>query len=180
MENRASADRTWLLIGVAGALGLLGLGWVLLLGPALTDLGKQHDRTEAAEMELAQQQSRLSQLRRENTELTKYQAELAAAEQALPTDAGLPAFLRSLQSLSSMSGVTVTNLTVSPPVAAKQPGTIALPISLTVRGPAAATEAFLGRVQDRGRAVLIGGVSTSIEGSETSMTLNMQAYTATR
>ncbi|GGK28596.1 hypothetical protein GCM10010124_21630 [Pilimelia terevasa] len=175
MESR-TADRTWLLVGLAGIVAILGLGWVLLVGPATSALADQRAQTENAELDLDRQQTRLAQLRSQNNQLAQFQAELAGAQEALPANAAQPEFLRALQSMGTATGVTIDNLAISDPAPAKQPGVVTLPITMSVTGPTADTEAFLNRLQAAGRAVLVGQVNSTVQGSRTSMTLSLQAF----
>ena len=55
---------------------------------------------------------------------------------------------------------------------------VALPITMSVTGSTANTEFFLNRLQNSGRAVLVGQVNSAVTGSRASMTINLQAFVA--
>ncbi|HEX5739940.1 MAG TPA: type 4a pilus biogenesis protein PilO [Pilimelia sp.] len=174
-----TADRTWMLIGVAGALAILGLGWVLLLGPALSDLSAQQDQTAATEQELALQQTRLTRLRNDSGRLAEFQATLDRVRRELPAASGEPEFLRQLQSHYAAAGVKLVSLGAEDPVAAPNvPGTYAIPMELTVTGSASGVEKLVTLVQQSSdRAALVSSVVTSPgEKGSTQLVLRMQVF----
>lgn len=181
METR-NAERTWMLVGVAGALVILGLGWVLLLGPALSKLSAQQDQTAATEQELALQQTRLTRLRNDSGRLAEFQAARDAVRRELPATSGEPEFLRELQAHYAAAGVKLVSLSAQDPVAAPQsPGTVAIPMELTVTGPAGGVEKLVNLVQQSSdRAVLVDSVVTSpgAKGS-TQLALGMRVFVTT-
>ncbi|WP_344168372.1 type 4a pilus biogenesis protein PilO [Pilimelia columellifera] len=178
--KRSTTDRVWLAGGALGAVALIALSWLLLIGPAVTEVSSLREQAEQSELELVRQQRRLIELRAASADAARYQQELARARLALPTDAGMPDFITELQRAGADTRVSVTNVSVAAPIpmTGQSPAVFALPVTLTVTGRQQQTEAFVARVQDTmDRAVLIGNVSTSTDDNKlVTMTLTMQAY----
>jgi type IV pilus assembly protein PilO len=186
--TRGHADRMWAVGGAVGAAVLVALAWFFLISPQRAETAVLQEDTAAAHTRIGMLQQRLGQLRKENSELAKFQAQLAADRQALPTDSGLPNFLRQIQIAGEATGVTVNSVTVGEPdVAAASGGQLyAFTITMTVEGNAATLSRYLDQLQRvQPRAVLINSVnlaaadpSTSIN-SPSGLTLNLHVFVAT-
>jgi Tfp pilus assembly protein PilO len=143
------ADRLWLVGGALGAVLLLAIGWFFFISPQQAQTGKLADDAGAAQLQLTALRHRLTQLRQQNTRLPEYRAQLATAQQALPTTSGLSDFVRQLQlggerAEVAISGVVVGALTQLP---AGDRQVYALPLTLTATGSAAALGEFLDQLQ---------------------------------
>jgi type IV pilus assembly protein PilO len=177
------ADRLWLIAGAAVIALLSVVTWFLLVSPAHTeasDLRAEADTTRAQATEL---RKRTAVLKKEKADLPELEATLAAYQDALPSDSGVPAFLRQLQDSGGKVGVVVSGIRVSAPAPQiDQPGVWALPIQLSATGSAARLGDFLDLLQgaDQKRAVLIESAAlvTDDETKALSLDLAVKAFVA--
>jgi Tfp pilus assembly protein PilO len=180
-------NRRWLVAGALGAVALFALGWVFLIGPERREAAGLRDQTAAQQLQVGTLQHQLAELRSQAGKLVEYRSRLAKQRQALPAEADLADFLRELRTAGDAHAVAVTGLIVgSPIVVAGSDGALyALPITLTVEGPAGRMNEFLAQLQQvQPRAVLISGVSGTAKGGGGSFagqvvfTVQLQAYVA--
>jgi type IV pilus assembly protein PilO len=179
--NAMHAGRTWAATGVLAAVALLAVGWFLLIGPQQSQTRDLHDQMSAAHDQAASQQRRLAELRLQERDMPRYEAELVASRKALPAVPGTPAFVRQLQAAGDATGVLVSGVAVAEPVA--EEGVFTLPISLTAEGGDTQLEAFLDELQTvQPRAVLVDTVATGGATAESSdrliMTVTLNAFVA--
>jgi hypothetical protein len=113
---RSQAERLWLLAGGLGAGLLILIAYVFFIGPQRSDTSNVDSQIAAQNAANASLTAKINQLTAENRDLPKYVAELAQAQLALPSTAGISDFLRSLQALGNATQTNVTSLTVSQPV----------------------------------------------------------------
>jgi Tfp pilus assembly protein PilO len=186
---RSQAERLWLLGGAIAALLLVLIGYFLLISPQRSQTSSTDAQVSSAQLQNSTLQSRIDTLQRQNKDLATYQSALKQAQLALPATSGLPAFLRTLQTIGSATQTTVAALSVNPPIsltpttgataptpsssaptsasstgtsAAAGPSIYALPITAQVIGSPAQLEAFLTQLQAvQPRAVLITDISQS-------------------
>lgn len=186
--NLRKTERVWVFGGIAAIVLIAFVGWTMFVSPARDNTAQAQAETSTAQAHDALLQQRLDELASENKNLPSYEANLARAQAALPTGDGLPNFLRSLQSLGNATLVTVTQMSVAPPVAAAQPGTAAstaatdtpstgptavaqasaysIPITLTATGTTAHLSEFLAQLQEvQPRAVLVTQASLGTDTS---------------
>jgi hypothetical protein len=203
---RTQIERVWLFGAALVAFLLLLVGYLMFISPQNSKTSTANSQVSAANAVNQRFEARISSLRDQSKNLPKYQAELQAAQLALPSTSGLPDFLRTLQSLGNATLTTVSSLTVGPPTdvttaasgrsttATVAPGGLhvyALPISAQVSGSVSALDQFLTQLQTvQPRAVLISqlteatGGSTAAAGTRTSggaepaLQLTMQAFVA--
>jgi hypothetical protein len=140
-------------------------------------------------------QHTLAVLKADNANLPKYQAQLAAAQQALPDDPGLSDFLREMQTDGAATGVSVTNISIGQPTAVTATaasgtttadGGVTGPvysvgIVLTANGTADGVNGFLKELQQtQKRAVLLVSANeVPAPGStQTALTVNLEAFVA--
>jgi len=195
-------DRERMLIGGAVTVGLL----VLLIG-YFAFIGPQRGKTQNIDAQVADAttqnavlSNKLSSLAQQNHDLTKYKAELAQKQQALPSTSALPEFLHTLQAIGTATGSDVSALTVAPPIdvttgseaSSAAPAGLsvdgvhiyALPISAQVTGSVSALSNFVDQLQAvQPRAVLLSQVTeTGTAGAKasqnTGLSLTMQAFVA--
>ena len=175
------ASRIWAGAGAFAAVLLLAVGWFLLVAPQQSQTRELRDQTTAAHDQAASQQRRLVELRRQERDMPRFAAELAADRKALPAVPGTPAFVRQLQAAGDATDVSVSGVTVGDPVS--EDAVFVLPISLTAEGGARQIEAFLDELQRvQPRAVLIDTVTTG-QGGEGStdlvtLTVSLNAFVA--
>lgn len=180
-------NRLWVVGGAVGAIVLLAASWFLAISPQKAHATRLRGEADTAQQRLIPLQRRLVELRKQNTNLPQYRAQLARERKALPTVAGLSDFLRTLQSTGDQKGISVTGLIVGTPA---KTGTgaetvYALPITVTAIGVAAKLVRFLDQLQQaQPRAVLIDGVNAAPEGQAGSLagsvilTVNLHMFVA--
>jgi Tfp pilus assembly protein PilO len=180
------ADRLWIAGGFLAAALLLAFGWFIAISPAKADADAVREQTATTEIRLVSLQQRLTELQEQAANLNVYQAALQAHQAALPTDSGLPDFLRQLERSGDAVNITVSSLTVGPPVQSTAvPSVYDLPITVTAEGSGVDLNRFLEQVQTvQPRAVLIkGAILTSAAGEGAATTMNlvitMTAFVAT-
>lgn len=135
---RSQAERLWLIGGGLTAVLLILLGYFVAISPQRAETAKVDGKVSDAKVQNTALQHRIDALREENKNLAKYQADLAAARLALPSQSGVSDFLRSLQSLGTKTGTDVTSLTVGEPTDASAALTAPAPAA---GGAAASTSA---------------------------------------
>jgi hypothetical protein len=170
-------ERLWLFGALVAAFLLVLIGYTMFISPQNTKTSSARSQVSAAEATNKRLQARINALREESKDLPKFQAELTAARQALPSTSGLPDFLRTLQSIGNATLTTVSSLTVGIPADVTQivsaggsssssgssaattksgapAGTtiagvrvFSLPINATVNGSTSSLEAFLTQLQ---------------------------------
>ena len=204
---RSQKERLWLVSGGLVAFVMLLIGYFFFISPQRSDTASVNQQVATAQQQNAVLQARLDALNEQNKDLSKYRAEQAALEQALPATSGISDFVRTLQSLGNATLTDVTALTVGQPiaitpVAATQPSAdptatsapattavtapsgFALPITASVTGSASALIKFLDQLQAvQPRAVLISSIALAESASTASpgaftLALTMDAFVA--
>jgi Tfp pilus assembly protein PilO len=186
------ADRLWKIGGLVVVVVLLVGSWFLLISPKFAEADEVRAQTADTQTQLITLRKRISELKQQQANLTVMQAELRKKQKALPSDSGVPAFLRQLQASGEALNVNVTGVAVSAPVQQTNLPTVwALPITLTADGSADDLSKFLQGLQSsaQSRAVLIESASltpqatgTAVEGAPnagtTSVNLTLKAFVA--
>jgi hypothetical protein len=111
----ATRDRIWILGGVIAALLITAFAWFFVISSQKDQTNSLTSQTELSQTQGLKLRSELSQLKADNVNLPKYQAALATAQLALPSDSGIPDFLRQLQSVGAATGISITNVAVATP-----------------------------------------------------------------
>jgi Tfp pilus assembly protein PilO len=113
---RSQAERLWLIGG--GLVGLLValIAYFLFISPQRSKTADINSQVSQARDQNATLQARVDALAEQNKNLPSYERQLAAAQLALPSEAGVSDFLRSLQTLGNATLTNVTQLTVGQPV----------------------------------------------------------------
>ncbi|GAA0275781.1 type 4a pilus biogenesis protein PilO [Cryptosporangium japonicum] len=182
---RISAYRSWVIGGVAGAVALILLGWLLLIRPQLTEASDLRDRTATAEDGIAGLRKRLAQVRAENANLDNYRSAYATARTALPTSDKMTTFLRDTQSAATLAATSIEGVSVGTPVALADGAVYGLPITVAAEGSATALDGFLHRMQRvQPRTVLVKTLSLAsaeedpVMDGRITLTIEMQAFVA--
>jgi type IV pilus assembly protein PilO len=185
--TRTGPDRLWYTGGAVAAAVLLAVTWFFLVSPQYAQANSLNDQSSTATTRLTALRHKLNELRAQNKDLAKYQAQLARDRQALPTASGLDEFLRELQAMGDSTGVTVTGLAVgaSTHVPAAGAELYALPLTLNATGNMDKVSVFIDQLQvERPRAVLVTSVGVVPAGQRTTiagpvnLTLNLRVYVA--
>lgn len=152
-------------------LAAAGLGVLLVLGFWLAVYQPRAGRVAALEAETEQLKSQqgvvrsaIARLEAIAAEEDRVRADLATAQQLIPTDVQQPALLAQLQDAADAADVGLDGVTFGEPTpvqgapAPDEPGTVLaeVPVTLTLAGDYFALVDLLGRVErDVGRAVLV-------------------------
>jgi Tfp pilus assembly protein PilO len=177
------AGRLWLIGGALGAVVLVAAGWFLLISPQYGRTANLNDRAGAARTQLTSLRHRLADLQQQDENRADYQAELDRYHSALPTQADLATFLRSLQSGDESRGV-LSGILVGSPLEQTAAGrkVFALPVTVTATGTAKQLTGLLDHLQQiQPRAVLIrnvhltGDQSGSLSGPA-GLTIGLQVF----
>jgi Tfp pilus assembly protein PilO len=156
MMGGRHVDRLWIIAGVALVVVLTFASWQFLITPKYAEADDIHGQTETTRVQLVALQRKLSDLRAQSLQLPTYRAALLKNQQALPSDSGVPEFLRQLQASGDKTSVTVSGITVENPMLAKGTSVYQLPMTLAVQGNPGRLSAFLVQLQNvQPRAVLI-------------------------
>jgi type IV pilus assembly protein PilO len=137
-----------------------------------------------AASQAADLRKRIVKLEADQSKLGTLKDTLATRQDALPSDSGVPAFLRQLQASAAKVGVDVSGVTVGNPGQEKAVnGVWSLPIQLTADGSAAELGDFLNQLQGESqkRAVLIETASLTAPGDagdDQALSLSVKAFVA--
>lgn len=169
------ADRLWMAAGALVIALLTVVTWFLLVSPRTAEMDDLAEQTDVASLQAAKLRKNTAALKVKQKNIVKLTAARDALQDALPSDSGVPAFLRQLQASGTKLGVDVSGVTVGAPEPVEtMPGVWALQIQLTAEGTAGELGDFLNQLQGSGqkRAVLIeAGNLEAAEGS-TGLSLN--------
>jgi Tfp pilus assembly protein PilO len=113
--TRSPLERLWLIGGAVGAFLMLVIGYFMLISPQRSNTQSVRDQITTAQEQAMTLQQRINALTAQSKDLPKYQSQLASLQEALPSESGLPDFLRTLQSLGNETLAQVTSLTVGQP-----------------------------------------------------------------
>ncbi|GAB1689611.1 type 4a pilus biogenesis protein PilO [Krasilnikovia sp. M28-CT-15] len=172
--NARHIDRIWLLGGLVVIMLLIVASWFLVISPRYADAENLRAEAEKAQTDIVLYRKQNAKLEAEKAKLPEYRAVLASHQAALPSDTGMPDFLRELQSSGDTMNVTVSGLT-----AADSPDSTGniktLDLTLTADGTAKDLSTFLKRLQEsQPRAFLLDSANLSAANDNTqNMTLNL-------
>lgn len=182
---RTQMEKFWLFGALIVGLLLLLISYTMFISPQNSKTASANAQVASAQAANLRLEGRIAALRSQSKDVAKYQADVRAAELALPTTSGLPDFLRTLQSIGNATLTTVSSLTVGAPsdvtsvASGSAPGTTAhtaakagpalggvriyaLPITAQITGSSGALDAFLTQLQTvQPRAVLISQLTES-------------------
>jgi type IV pilus assembly protein PilO len=157
------ADRLWIFAGAAFTVALAVISWFFLISPQYAEAAEVRNETSGTEIQIVKLNKRIAELEQQKTKLPQFKRALKANRAALPSDSGLPDFLRQLQSSGDNLNVTVDGVSVSG--AALVPGFTSvwsLPITLTLQGTPENLDKFLHQLQQtQPRAVLINSAAVT-------------------
>ena len=157
------ADRLWMIAGAAVVIVLVVISWFFVISPKYAETSDVRGQVETTETQIVVLKKRIAELEKQKAKLPQYRAALKVNQNALPSDTGLPDFLRQLQSSGDNLNVTVDGVSVSG--AALAPGFTSvwsLPITLTLQGTPENLDKFLNQLQQtQPRAVLINSAAVT-------------------
>jgi Tfp pilus assembly protein PilO len=178
------ADRLWLAAGAVVIVLVAVVSYFLLVKPKFDETTALREETATAEAQAIDLRKRIVKLEAEKSKLSALKTALAVRQDALPSDSGVPAFLRQLQTSGSKVGVDVSGITVGTAVAEEGvSGVWSLSIQLTAGGSPAELGDFLNQLQgaNQKRAVLIETATLSTDGesaADQTLSLSVKAFVA--
>ncbi len=169
----ATRSARWVAGTVAVCLGLLGLSYVLLIGPRRAEAADLAEQNVAAQEQNDALRIKTAQLKAQFVTLPERQAELAKILRQVPPTAKTPDLVRSLDSMATASGVTLK--TVTPGAAqyltaatgqqttpAAKDAVVAVPHTILVDGDYFQVVGFLRKLQgEMERAFLVTGLDVT-------------------
>lgn len=111
-------NRRALLIGVAGALALLVLWYVVLWSPTASKLDDARERKQTAEEQASQLRSQIQRLRQSQNNQAQQQAKLTAQRASIPDTPKLGEFILDVNDAAVKSGIDFISVAPSVPTAA--------------------------------------------------------------
>lgn len=204
MPELPQSRKAWIGGGAAGAVLLIALGWFGVLGPEFASTTSTKSETADVQMQNAALSGKVSRLRAQDKQLPALVNQLAAVQQELPADSGMPAYITQLMRQAQAAGVRLTSIAAGVPtlVTAGAPGTaptvvgdpaghlFAIPVNVVGDGSLAHQRSLLAAIQTVGpRRSLVTSVSyaptdssstsSSID-ARTTMTVKLQVFVAPR
>jgi Tfp pilus assembly protein PilO len=181
--------RIWVIAGAAAIVLLTVASWFLLISPKFAEAADVRTQVDDTQTQLIALRKKIAGLEDQKSRLSTYKAALKANQRALPSDSGVPDFLRQLQGSGEATGVKVSGVSVAPPAqAAGVSGVWQLPITLTAEGGSDQLGEFLNQLQAvQPRAVLVQSANltqgdaanttgTGGVAGKTSLSLSLLAY----
>ena len=182
------ADRLWMIGGVAVIIALALISWFFVINPKYAEADEVRQQTADTQVQIGVLNKRIADLEKQKSKLPTYTAQLKASQAALPSDSGVPDFLRQLQSAGDDLDVTVGGVAVNAPAAVDGFTSVySLPITLTLDGSADNLGKFLDHLQqNQPRAVLINSATVTSQVSGTAadasggvtISLSLRAFVA--
>lgn len=179
-------NRLWIGAGAAVIIVLAAMSWFFVISPKYAEARELDKQTGEARQQIVELQKKIIELEKQESQLPQFEQALDRAQDALPSDSGVPDFLRQLQASGTQVGVEVSGLTVGNPAQVQGVSNVwSLPLQLTASGTAVQLGRFLDQLQGAGqrRAVLIQAINLSSEGGPAaerrmSLSLNAKAFVA--
>lgn len=130
--------KQWVALTVVACLGIMAVGWFLLVSPKRTEAAELREQAVSQESTNQGLRTKLEVLKAQAKDLPKKQADLARVAAKIPGDPGLPGLIRALTAASTSAGVELVSVTPSAPA----PLAAAAPVAAAA--PAAAPAAPAG------------------------------------
>ncbi len=177
-------NRQTTLLAAVGAVLILALYWMFLLGPKRTELSETNDAITAAIDQQRTLTNRINALQDVRAAAPAAESRLAATEALLPSSAALPATLRQLQLAADESGLTLNTVSPGPPspvtLANVAGGVSSMTLSVSMSGSYFQIVDFLRRIGDpqiTPRAILWQSAAVGLgEYPELSLSLSGNMY----
>ena len=118
MGGVRNVARIWAICGAVVIVLLAVAGWFLLIAPKFSEADGIRQQADTTGMQLVSLRKKIAGLDEQQAQLPRFQAALKANRAALPTDSGVPDFLRELQSSGEVAGVAVSGFSAATPVQA--------------------------------------------------------------
>ena len=125
------SPRVWRIGGVAAAILVLVVAWLLVISPTMESAAALDEETASQQQASDQLRSRISLLKKQSEELPAQEAVLADIQQRMPPTAALPTLIRNLTTVAENANVVVASVTPGLPAPVAQPVPAAPPPSDT-------------------------------------------------
>lgn len=151
-------SRTWTLGTVLVVLVVFAVGWFLVISPKKATAS---DLRASAASTVSQNQgteAKISELKLQQKSLPSEQAQIAAIQQQIPSQAQLPSLLRQFSNAADASDVNLSGIspgTISP--VPQDTGVAYIPVVVTASGEFTQIKQFLFALEENKRAVLVTG-----------------------
>jgi len=132
-------NRIWVVGSVVAMVAVIVLGWFLGISPQLDAMTAANASREQVESQNAIYAQKLASLRKEFDNIGALRTELAGLREAVPSEAGIPAFVGQLDAISKKNDVRLTDISVSDGKPYTPP-TPAAPAPVATGTPAASPE----------------------------------------
>lgn len=106
-------NRLWMLGSIVTMVAVVVLGWFLGISPQLDAMAAANATREQVESQNAVYEQKLATLKKQFENIGALQTELAGLREAVPSDAGIPAFVGQLDAISKQHDVRLTDISVS-------------------------------------------------------------------
>jgi Tfp pilus assembly protein PilO len=158
-----SVLRIWVAGATVVSLVILGFGWLVGVSPRLAEAARADADRQGVELINAGYEATLIELQALSVRLPELQAQLTDLSAQIPTDPELSPLLGQLNALAGAAGVTLVEVTASPPVLFPPDllaGTgvtelVALPVTIRVTGEGTTVDSFIRQVQFGLRLLLV-------------------------
>jgi Tfp pilus assembly protein PilO len=155
-----SKAKIWLAGGLAAALAVVALGYVLLVKPKGDDVTAKKVQVVSLQAQNATLQSQIDQLLAQSKQITAKQVELARVANRIPADVALPSLIRRLVLDAHNSDVDLVSFVPGVPVASKPYVTGAapyqeVPLTMEVHGTYAALHEWFTSLEEAKRRLIV-------------------------
>lgn len=168
MTRLLSGPRRWWLLGVALALVVLALGWLVLVSPQQAAADQAANQTAQVEQQVVMGAAQNRQLAGQFSELEAVQKQLQELQNRIPDSEQVSALLVSANNLAGASGLALTAFSPSPVSAldtsAPDKGTAKLgyiTIVISGKGGYGQIQAYLSKLENLDRALIVTSVDLS-------------------
>lgn len=203
---REKSEKLWIAGGVGACLLVAAGAWMFAVSPALSDADSVRSQAADVATQNLALQSNVSRLQQQYAHIGKLRAQLAQAQEALPSGLNMSQFTDQLNKEADQNHVKVTSVSAAPPAAfgssaaaapastdasssaapaaatsaAPASGIFAIPIILQVAGSQQNDLSMLHAIQRGGpRAALVTGTQFSTDPAtkgSTTMTVDMSVF----
>lgn len=155
--------RIWVAGAIIVSLIILGLGWLIGVSPRLADAARADQDRQGVELVNVGYEATLLELQELSARLPELEAQLEDIRVELPIEPELSELLGQLNALAEAAGVSLVEVTASPPVlyppdlleGTGVSGLVALPVTIRASGEGTAIDDFIREVQFGPRLLLV-------------------------
>lgn len=159
-----AVHKKWLFGGIAAAVLLFLVGFMLIVNPARNQAAEIQAEAEQVEQNNVMLANKLTQLQQQSAEVPAKLEEIAEVQRKMPSEIKQPELVRTIEQEAASAGVDLTGIAPSTPVALEgsATGTVALPMQITASGRYANIKTFVDNLERLDRAFLIKTVDVAV------------------